>query len=363
MTIGGLLYVCAEAWAAERVALPPGEPASAWAAALEAAGLELAGPGEAAEAVLREESGAWRLVVNNATSVRITPPQTPEARVDLAMLVASLVEPAKGLGWDSVGADPAPPPPRGRGAAPLPAPAPARKPAAVPRPAAPEPPRAPTLPPPPAPASQAPEAAARLLTLSGLLVAPPQPPVESRLAELGPARAESAPSPLAAWADLGLAAEGRTDAALAPGLAGGGGLAGRRWRAGFRAFFLEDALLTALGEERAVRARALSLGLWGRPLPALEAGLQAGATWRTYTQEGDVVEQAMNPVFGAELRALVPLAGPLALAPGLGATHDLFPTVARVGQDPSIDLSPWAFQAGFWLVLQTGDRVSELRTP
>lgn len=83
-----LLLLLATGWGAS-LALPPGEHAPDWAAALDVAGLS-AGPG----GVVIEVGSAWRLTYASESGVRtatVAPPRSAEEREQVAILAASLM--------------------------------------------------------------------------------------------------------------------------------------------------------------------------------------------------------------------------------------------------------------------------------
>lgn len=108
-----LLLLLATGWGAS-LALPPGEHAPDWAAALDVAGLS-AGPG----GVVIEVGSAWRLTYASESGVRtatVAPPRSAEEREQVAILAASLMRRGQsrvlpGAGRTAVVPAPVEPPP------------------------------------------------------------------------------------------------------------------------------------------------------------------------------------------------------------------------------------------------------------
>lgn len=341
--------VAAEMWAlllgsalaAGRIALPAGEASAGWTESLRTAGLTLAATPEGADVTLTDLGATWRVVLRGGATLEVREPKTAAEREDLAMLLASLARPADPLDWRSL---PPPPPP------------------ARPRPRPPRPPRpAPPVAPPRPTMQPEPQQIAGAAPLALMAV-----PVElSSAAPLG------LPEPLAharrprptPWVALSLAGSARVDLAPTPGLELAIGLERPRWRLGVAAGLDRAAALTSLSGARTERAIDAALGLWARPLPALDLGLLGGADYRTWAQDDAVVQRAIVPVLGLDLRADLPLVGPLALVPELSVRRDLLLAAAIVGDAEPVPLSPWTWSAGLGLRLRGGDRVLELSPP
>lgn len=339
-----LLLLCDLAHASGRVELPAGEPAGPWGPPLAAAGLSLTDPSGSPDVSLLDQGGVWQIQLKSGERVAVNAPVTPAERVDLAMLISSLVQPAEALPWESVAPPPALPPPPSR---------PVSPPRPGPRAPAPPPSSPPVAPPAPSPPEVSPPslvlpAAPAPLPLAAL------PPILPAL--LIPAPAPPSRPPIHLWTELAVRGGARVDATLTPVLQLGAGAELGRWRLGGRAQTAAAAMLVDLGEDRAQRASDLGLGLWVAPTPQLDLGLITSLSWRTWSQEDTQVARAMVPVLGVDLHTALPLTRRLDLTPGLSLERDLRGSTAQVGARDPQPLSPWSFSAGVGVMLNDGDQ-------
>ena len=324
-----LLLAPAQAVTPVSLQLPPGEPPTAWQAALSAAGLSPAGPDSPCHARAWDVDGQWVVEVTDARGevhdFTLSAPRTEDQRLDLALLVASLVEPNPQSAWgDLTSLPPLPEPPP-----PVPAriPPPAPKPSVVaeiePEPELPpEPEPEPEPPPEPEPISAVDEELSRVV-VGDLARSQQTPPVvtgagETTVEVLDDGVRIAADRPIG-WIEAGGELYVRPGAGVTA--RGGGGL-GLAW-SDLKLAVGVGATGPALVGEGQLWGLDLWGGIWLAPPPALwlELGVIGRASQRRFVEE-ETSERWVGGV-GISIRAATPLTKGLTLSNELRVELDL----------------------------------------
>ena len=274
----GLWGWLASAWAGVPVALPPGEDPGPWMIPLELAGLELA-RSKPAVLVVAVVGDQWELATRSGRTLRVAPPTTGAQREELAFLARGLVRDLDSAPTPLQHPDPPPP---------LAAPPPPPALAAAPRPRRPAPRVAEAPDPPPAFPPQS-------------LRTRPLPPRSAAVPDVEPvlpARVEREPRVVAPpmWLSVGIDTRATTLPSAAVGL-------GTELARGRRVHLDFDLGLTPVHNlnydiRRTFLAVNLEVSVSYALVGPLTVGALSGASYRTYNQQGNVLERGFVGVAG-----------------------------------------------------------------